>query len=86
MDDNSRRLDAVEENIRELFRNQKAIEITQTRMDTTLGSIDLTMRKIEEAIIGLQARPGKRWEMLVGTFLTSLVSIGAGLLIGVLIK
>jgi len=86
MDETNRRLDAVEENIREIFRELKALAVTQARTDTTLGNLDLTLRKLTEAVSSLQARPAGLWDKIVSALIAALVAGGVAALIGVIAK
>jgi hypothetical protein len=86
MDDTDRRLDAVEESIKELFREAKAVAITQAGTNKTLERLDLTLLELKEAVRGLQARPGGWWDKIVGAIITALVAGGVAALVGVVAK
>ena len=86
MDETARRLDAAEENIRELYREVKAMAITQAGTNKTLESLDLTLRELKEAVRGLQARPGGWWDKIVGALITAVVAGGVAALFSVVAK
>jgi hypothetical protein len=86
MDETNRRLDAAEENIKELFREVKAMAIMQAGTNKTLDSLDLTLRELKEAVRGLQARPGGWWDKIVGAVITALAAGIVAALIGVIAK
>jgi len=86
MDDTERRLAKVEDNIEELFREQRAFAVTQGKMEQTLDHLNLTLRKLEDALTGIQARPGGLWDKVVNAIITALIAGGVAALIGVFVK
>ena len=86
MDEISRRLDAAEGNIKELFREVKAMAIIQAGTNKALESLDLTLRELKEAVRGLQARPGGWFDKIIGALITALIAGGVAALIGVVAK
>ena len=86
MDALERRLDQAEENIKELYREVKAMAIVQAGTNKTLESLDLTLRKLEDAVRGLQARPGGWWDKIVGAVITAVAAGIVAALIGVMAK
>ena len=86
MDEISRRLDAAEGNIKELFREVKAMAIMQAGINKALESLDLTLRELKEAVRGLQARPGGWFDKIIYALITALVAGGVAALIGVAAK
>ena len=82
MDAFERRLEQAEDNIRELFREVKGVLITQAKMETTLENLNITLRELKEAVLGLQARPGGRWDKVVQALITAVVAAIVAAVVG----
>ena len=82
MDEVNRRLDLAEENIRELFREVKAVEVTQGKMGVTLDNLNLTLRELTQAVSGLQARPAGWWDRIIQALITAAVAAAVAYFVG----
>ena len=80
------RLKQAEDNIRELFREVKALAILQERTSTTLDNLNITLRELKGAVLGLQTRPGGLWDKVIHAIITAVVAAGVAAVVGGLIK
>ncbi len=73
------RLDAVEEDIKILYKKVNEVTLTQVQSVTKLDSMLVTLGELKESIEALKRRPGWLWDKVVvaiiGAFCGALVNI-----------
>lgn len=65
MDVVNRRLDAVEQDIKTLYKKINEVTMTQVQSVTKLDSMLVTLGELKESIEALKKRPGWFWDRLV---------------------
>ncbi len=65
MDAVNHRLDAVEEDIKILYKKVNDVTMTQVQLVTKLDSMLVTLGELKESIETLKKRPGWLWDRLV---------------------
>jgi hypothetical protein len=75
------RLDAVEEDIRILYKKVNEVTLTQVQSVTKLDSMLVTLGELKESIEALKKRPGWLWDK----FVVALISAVCGALISVIV-
>ena len=75
------RLDAVEKDIKTLFKKVNDVTLTQVQSVTKLDSMIVTLGELKESIEALKRRPGWLWDK----FVVAIVSAVCGALVNVMI-
>ena len=63
------RLDAVEEDIKILYKKINEVTFTQVQSVTKLDSMLVTLGELKESIEALKRRPGALWDKLIVAFM-----------------
>ncbi|MBR5247146.1 MAG: hypothetical protein IKV25_07245 [Clostridia bacterium] len=75
------RLDAVEEDIKILYKKVNEVTLTQVQSVTKLDSMLVTLGELKESIEALKRRPGWLWDKLV----VAMISAICGALVSIII-
>ena len=75
------RVDAVEEDVKILFKKVNEVTLTQAQSVTKLDSMLVTLGELKESIEALKRRPGWLWDK----FVVAVISAICGALISVMI-
>ncbi len=81
MDVLNHRLDAVEEDIKILYKKVNEVTLTQVQSVTKLDSMLVTLGELKESIETLKKRPGWLWDK----FIVAVISAVCGALISLVI-
>lgn len=77
----NKRLSALEETVKEINKLSLSIE----RMTTSIQTMTTELTKQGERIEGIEAKPGKRWEALIGGIIGAVAAaIGAAVMAGII--
>lgn len=72
-----RRIDEQREIATGITKLATSVEVMATEMTTVKGDLKEVKSDVEE----LKAKPGKRWDLIIGTIATGLVSAGLGFIL-----
>lgn len=86
MDAFEHRLERAEENIKELFRGMRDMLVTQAKMDATLENLNITLRELKGAMLGLQGRPGGWLDKIIQAIITAVIAAAVAAVVGGLAK
>ena len=81
MDVLNHRIDAVEEDVKILFKKVNEVTLTQVQSVTKLDSMLVTLGELKESIEALKRRPGWLWDK----FVVAMISAVCGALVGFII-
>ena len=81
MDVLNHRIDAVEEDVKILFKKVNEVTLTQVQSVTKLDSMLVTLGELKESIEALKRRPGWLWDK----FIVAMISAVCGALVGFII-
>ena len=81
MDILNHRLDAVEEDIKILYKKVNEVTLTQVQSVTKLDSMLVTLGELKESIEALKRRPGWLWDK----FVVAIISAVCGALMSLII-
>ncbi len=73
------RVDAVEEDVKILYKNVNEVKLAQVQSVTKLDSMLVTLGELKESIETLKKRPGYLWDKLI----IALVGAVCGALVGI---
>lgn len=82
MDVINHRLDAVEEDIKILYKKINEVTLTQVQSVTKLDSMLVTLGELKESIEALKKRPGWLWDKLTVAFVGAI----CGVLVNLILK
>ena len=78
---NTRRIEQLEQSTDVIYRLATSIEVMATKQDTMNDNIN----KMDAKITALEAKPGKRWDTITTSAITSIIGIIIGAILGKLI-
>ena len=81
MDVLNHRIDAVEEDVKILFKKVNEVTLTQVQSVTKLDSMLVTLGELKESIEALKRRPGWLWDK----FVVAMISAVCGALVSFII-
>jgi len=79
------RVDRLEKSVDLLSEKNAKVEIEQALIDEKVNCILTTLNEVKKTVNNLQLAPVKRWDILVGSAISSFISIITGILIGKLL-
>ena len=82
MDVINHRLDAVEEDIKTLYKKINEVTLTQVQSVTKLDSMLVTLGELKESIEALKKRPGWLWDKVT----VALIGAICGVLVNMVLK
>ena len=82
MDVINHRIDAVEEDIKNLYKKINEVTMTQVQLVTKLDSMLVTLGELKESIETLKKRPGWFWDRLVVALIGAICGVVVSLFVG----
>ena len=82
MDVINRRIDAVEEDIKNLYKKINEVTMTQVQLVTKLDNMLVTLGELKESIETLKKRPGWLWDRLVVALIGAICGVVVSLFAG----
>lgn len=82
MDVINHRIDAVEEDIKNLYKKINEVTMTQVQLVTKLDSMLVTLGELKESIETLKKRPGWLWDRLVVALIGAICGVVVSLFVG----
>ena len=76
------RIDAVEEDIKNLYKKINEVTMTQVQLVTKLDNMLVTLGELKESIETLKKRPGWLWDRLVVALIGAVCGVVVSLIIG----
>ena len=78
------RVDKLERDTAALFEKTNTANITLAAVNEKLCAMLTTLGEVKQAVAGLQARPGRLWEIAAGAVIAAAVSGAVGFLVAAL--
>ena len=76
------RINRLEKSVDLLSEKNSRVEIQQAAIDEKVSCILTTLNEVKNTVNGLQLAPVKRWNLIIGAAISSLVSMLTGVIVG----